>query len=33
MRIDFLVNTNQNLTLKLIMDEQSGDYITLNPEM
>ena len=30
MRINFLVNTNQNLTLKLIMDEQSGDYITLN---
>ncbi len=24
MRINFLVNTNQNLTLKLIMDEQSG---------
>lgn len=30
MHINFLVNTNQNLTLKLIMDEQSGDYITLN---
>ena len=30
MRINFLVNTNENLTLKLIMDEQSGDYITLN---
>ena len=30
MRINFLVNTNQNLTLKLIMDEQSGDYISLN---
>ncbi len=29
MRINFLVNTNQNLTLKLMMDE-SGDYITLN---
>lgn len=30
MRINFLINTNPNLTLKLIMDEQSGDYITLN---
>ena len=30
MRINFLVNATQNLTLKLIMDEQSGDYITLN---
>ena len=30
MRINFLVNTNQNLTLKMIMDEQSGDYLTLN---
>ncbi len=30
MRINFLVNTNQNLTLKLIMDDQTGDYITLN---
>ena len=30
MRINFLINTNQNLTLKLIMDEQSGDYISLN---
>ncbi len=30
MRINFLVNTNQNLTLKLIMDRESGDYITLN---
>ena len=30
MRINFLVNTNQNLTLKLLMDPQSGDYITLN---
>ena len=30
MRINFLINTNQNLTVKLIMDEQSGDYITLN---
>ena len=30
MRINFLVAANQNLTVKLIMDEQSGDYITLN---
>ncbi len=30
MRINFLVNTNPNLTLKLLMDEQTGDYITLN---
>ena len=30
MKINFLVNTNPNLTLKLLMDEQSGDYITLN---
>lgn len=30
MRINFLVNTNPNLTMKLIMDEQTGDYITLN---
>ena len=29
MRINFLVNTNPNLTLKLLMDNQSGDYITL----
>lgn len=29
MKINFLVNTNPNLTLKLLMDEQSGDYITL----
>lgn len=29
MRINFLVNANQNLTVKLIMDPQSGDYITL----
>ncbi len=28
--INFLVNTTPNLTLKLIMDEQTGDYITLN---
>jgi len=30
MRINFLVNTNPNLTLKLMMDAQTGDYITLN---
>ena len=30
MRINFLVNTNENLTLKLMMDAQSGDCITLN---
>ena len=30
MRINFLVNTNPNLTLKLMMDAQSGDYISLN---
>ena len=30
MRINFLVNTNSNLTLKLMMDDQTGDYITLN---
>ena len=30
MRINFLVNTNPNLTLKLMMDDQTGDYITLN---
>ena len=30
MRINFLIAANQNLTVKLIMDEQSGDYITLN---
>ena len=30
MRINFLVNTNPNLTLKLLMDQQTGDYITLN---
>ena len=29
MRINFLVNANQNLMVKLIMDPQSGDYITL----
>ena len=30
MRINFLVNTNPNLTVKLLMDAQTGDYITLN---
>ena len=30
MRINFLVNTNPNLTLKLMLDDQTGDYITLN---
>ena len=30
MRINFLVNTNPNLTLKLMMNDQTGDYITLN---
>ncbi len=30
LRINFLINTNDNLTLKLLMDEQTGDYITLN---
>lgn len=30
MRINFLANTNPNLTLKLMMDDQTGDYITLN---
>ena len=30
MRINFLLAVNPNLTMKLIMDEQSGDYITLN---
>lgn len=29
-RINFLVNATPNLTLKLMMDPQSGDYITLN---
>ena len=29
MHINFLVNANPNLTMKLIMDEQTGDYITL----
>ena len=30
MRINFLVNATPKLTLKLMMDPQSGDYITLN---
>lgn len=30
MRINFLINANQNLTIKLLMDAQTGDYITLN---
>ena len=30
MRINFLVNATPNPTLKLMMDPQSGDYITLN---
>lgn len=30
MRINFLVNATPDLTLKLMMDPQSGDYITLN---
>lgn len=30
MHINFLVNTNPNLTLKLMMDSQTGDYISLN---
>ena len=29
MRINFLINANRNLTVKLIMDPQSGDYIDL----
>ncbi|WP_308228189.1 translocation/assembly module TamB domain-containing protein [uncultured Prevotella sp.] len=29
-RLNFLVNCNPNATLKLIMDEKTGDYITLN---
>lgn len=28
--LNFLINCNQNATLKLLMDNQSGDYITLN---
>lgn len=30
MHINFLVNTNQNFTLRVLMDEASGDYIALN---
>lgn len=30
MRINFMVNTNPSLTLKLMMDNQTGDYISLN---
>ena len=30
MRINFVINCNQNLTLKLMMDNQTGDYIALN---
>ena len=29
-RLNFLINCNSNATLKLIMDEKAGDYITLN---
>lgn len=29
-RLNFLINSNPNATLKLIMDEKTGDYITLN---
>lgn len=29
-RLNFLVNCNPNATLKLIMDDKTGDYITLN---
>lgn len=29
-KINFLIRANQNLTLRLIMDPQTGDYITLN---
>lgn len=29
-RLNFLVNCTPNATIKLIMDEQTGDYITLN---
>lgn len=29
-RLNFLINCNPNATLKLIMDEKTGDYITLN---
>lgn len=30
MHINFLVNTNQNFTLRILMDAASGDYIALN---
>lgn len=30
MHINFLVNTNDNFTLRVLMDEASGDYIALN---
>lgn len=30
MRINFLVNANKDLTLKVMMDNETGDYITLN---
>ncbi|MCH3993699.1 MAG: translocation/assembly module TamB [Prevotella sp.] len=30
LHFNFVVNTNQNLTLKLLLDNQSDDYITLN---
>jgi len=30
MRINFLVNANPNLTLKVMMDNETGDYLTLN---
>lgn len=30
MHINFLVNTNQNFTLRILMDASSGDYIALN---
>lgn len=29
-RLNFLINCNSNATLKFIMDEKTGDYITLN---
>lgn len=29
-RLNFLINCNHNATLKLLMDEKTGDYITLN---
>ena len=30
MHLNFLINCNPNATLKLLMDEKTGDYITLN---